>query len=127
MNKIENDIIEYQINDGILFGRYKVKVLDYTMAVKAVKLRKEFTQNNSYPNLASGINVMSIEKEARDYFATEEATEGVLAGAVMINSIVQATLMNFFLRVSQPNIPTKIFTDEKKAIDWLKQYKKSDV
>jgi hypothetical protein len=119
----ENEIIAYKIKDGILFGRYKTAIVDLEAAKKAVTLRKIFTEQKSYPNLVSGIDVTTIEKEARDYFATEESTSGVLAGAVMTKSIFQATLFNFFLRVSNPKIPTKLFTDENLALEWLEKYK----
>jgi hypothetical protein len=123
MQGAENDVIRYEIKDGILIGVYKVKVLDYSAAVSAVQLRKEFTGDKAFPNLAIGLDVMSIEKGARDYFTTKEATEGVLAGGLMSNSFFQVTLLNFFLRVGNPKIPAKLFTNENEAIEWLSKYK----
>jgi hypothetical protein len=120
--RIENEIIAYEIKNGILYGQYKVASINLEFAKTAVQLRKDFTNGLAYPNLVRGFDVISIEKKARDFFATPDATMGVLAGALITNSIFQATLANFFLKVSNPKIPTKLFTDERKAIEWLEQY-----
>ncbi len=120
--KIENDIIEYQIKDSVLYCQYKIKKIDLEAAKKAVSLRKDFTNNLPYPNLIRGFDVISMDKQARDFFSTDQGTVGVSAGALLTNSVFQATLANFFLKVTNPKIPTKLFTDESKAILWLKQY-----
>jgi len=32
-------------------------------------------------------------------------------------------IVNFFLSISKPNVPTKLFTNKEDAIKWLQQFK----
>jgi len=40
-----------------------------------------------------------------------------------MKSIFQVTIINFFLKVTKPKVPAKVFTNKSDAIVWLKQYK----
>ncbi len=40
-------------------------------------------------------------------------------------SPISSMIGNFFIRISKPLVPTKIFTDEAKAKEWLKQFVKA--
>ena len=75
----------------------------------------------SYPVLANIKGVKSITKEAREYLA-EEGTRLVKAGAIIIGSPLNKMLGNIFLTINNPKVPTKLFTDEKEAKEWLRQY-----
>ena len=55
--------------------------------------------------------------------ASEEGCEGVVAAAILIDSSIGSMIGNFFIRISKPLRPTKIFTDEVLAMKWLQQFK----
>ncbi|WBM74188.1 STAS/SEC14 domain-containing protein [Saprospira grandis] len=44
-----------------------------------------------------------------------------IGAAVMMGSGLSKIIGNLFLKFSKPNITTRIFTDEEKAIEWLKE------
>jgi len=44
-----------------------------------------------------------------------------VGAAVMMGSGLSKIIGNLFLKFSKPKITTRIFTDEKKAIEWLKE------
>ena len=88
-----------------------------------VNWRIEFTNNTPYPLLIKDSGVVSMDKSARDYFSSDEGTKNVLAGALMLDSGFSRILGNFFLKVTKPKIPARIFTDEKEALEWLERYK----
>ncbi|HLP12679.1 MAG TPA: hypothetical protein VK177_12155 [Flavobacteriales bacterium] len=60
-------------------------------------------------------------KEAREY-AGEETPKLVQALAIIVNSEISKLVANAFLRVQKPPYPTKMFTNEKEAREWLQQY-----
>jgi hypothetical protein len=94
-------------------------------ALQIVKDRLRTFENKKYPLLIDGRKLKSIDKEARSYFASDEAITGIKAAALLANSIFTTYIGNFFISVTvvNPKIPTKLFTDKKKAIKWLEQYK----
>jgi hypothetical protein len=62
-----------------------------------------------------------MEAEVMDFIANVANKHGK-ADAFVIHSLPQKILGNFFLKFKQPSIPTKFFSSEKSAIEWLKQY-----
>ncbi len=58
--------------------------------------------------------------------ASEEGCEGVVVAAVLLDSAIGSIIINFFIRVSKPLRPTKIFTNEEEAKKWLSQFVKKD-
>jgi DNA-binding phage protein len=124
MNANENEYVEMYIEDGILIARYLTKKIDLKTAKHIVSARKEFSQNRLYAGLADASKVTSVTRDAREYLSSAEAIEGLLAGAILSGSSFNAFIANFFVKVTQPRIPTRIFTDEDKAIQWLQQFKK---
>lgn len=113
---------DFEIRDGLFFLTYKGKIT-LEVAKNVVNKRLEFTNGKPYPMLVQGIKVAAMEKEARDFFSTPKGIEGVKAGAIYVDSVFHSFLGNFFLKVSKPNIPAKIFNNKDKAIKWLEQYK----
>jgi len=118
-----NDIIEGYLENGISYGKFKVKVIDLETAKVAVASRIAISNGVAYPILADARHVSSITKEARDYFASTEGTGLMLASALLLDSVLNRFLGNFFLQINKPKIPLKLFTDENEALKWLEQYK----
>jgi hypothetical protein len=64
----------------------------------------------------------SITKEAREYYAGEEAGEAIKATALLIKSPVAKVLGSLFLGINKPKVLLKLYTSEKEAIEWLKGF-----
>ncbi len=112
------------IEEGILHFYYKqIENLDQHVAEACVQARKAFTENKDYPCLVDVISIKNFTKEARDYFANE-GNEGITANAILINSTVTKMMANFYIMVNKPQNPTRMFTDKKSALEWLKQFNK---
>ncbi|HTB07671.1 MAG TPA: hypothetical protein VK806_12030 [Bacteroidia bacterium] len=122
-NKWETPFALVEIKDGIYFCTYK-KGVSITLedAKYLIKNRKIFTQNVAYPMLILDDGISFIAKEARDYMS-KEGTEDVLAGAFVLKSVYSTFLINFYLSVTRPKVPNKMFTDPAKALEWLVQFK----
>ena len=63
--------------------------------------------------------VRSQSREARHYFAGEQAEQVTRAVALLIGSPVSRVLANFYLRLRRQRIPTALFNDEAAAVSWL--------
>lgn len=62
------------------------------------------------------------DKDAREFGASEAGNEYTLAAAIVVKSLAQKLLGNAYIKVNKPIAPNTLFTDEKKAIDWLKTF-----
>jgi hypothetical protein len=122
-NYFDGEVLELWFEDGILIGNYKVENVDLQVGEKATKERIAFTNHKSYPILTDYSRVKSTTKEARDYFATEQASNYITAMAILTDSSVGKIIVNFYLSISKPNFPTRIFTKKEEAIAWLSKYK----
>jgi hypothetical protein len=74
------------------------------------------------PILVDLREILSISREAREYFAMKNRKAGVSAIAMIIKSPVSKTIGNLYLRINTPTVPTKLFTSEEKAIEFLKTF-----
>ncbi len=66
--------------------------------------------------------IKSITREARTYFAGNEAGELAEACAILIGSAGSRVIGNFFLGLNKPTFPTRLFSSEDKALAWLKEF-----
>lgn len=125
MKTFENEYVAMWIEDDILFSNYKKQlVLDISIANQIVKDRVEFTEGKSYFILIDFTHLKSTTKEARDYMNSPEGgLTGLLGGAFLSNNVVATLFVNLYLKVNNPTIPAKFFTNKADAINWLKKMK----
>jgi hypothetical protein len=119
---IETPHIKLWIEDGILYSRYANNcTMDIEIAKDCVEKRLTLSQGISYPALVDMRGLQSVTKEAREYMAREGAAL-ITAAALITGSELNRMLGNIFLRINRPKVPLKLFTNEKEAKDWLKQF-----
>ena len=66
--------------------------------------------------------VKAVSREARAYACGPEAAALVSAQAVVVGSPVSRIIGSFFLGLNKPGFPTRMFTSEDEAADWLKGF-----
>ncbi|GAA4841844.1 hypothetical protein [Algivirga pacifica] len=126
IKKSETQFAEIYLSDGILFYDYKpMNELSLKVAEECVQDRILFSNKTTYPCLFNIQSVKEVSKDARDYLANE-GNQYILASAIVISSPIVKMLANFFIRVNKPKNPTKIFTDEVNAVEWLNQFNKTN-
>jgi len=59
-------------------------------------------------------------RDAREYYVTEEASVMKKGMAMLVKSPLQRMLGNVFFRMNKPPYPTRLFTDRVEAIAWLR-------
>lgn len=129
-NNIENGKYEQVETPYIIIGRDENFLrcvfndqleVNLEVAKNCVENRIRFSNGLSYPCLIDMKGVRSISKDAREYLATEGA-RNIKAGALIIDSALSKMVGNIFLTINKPAVPTKLFTNELEAKEWLKKY-----
>lgn len=121
--EIEFDNVLFSIKNKILYCTYKEDKVDIRKAKKIISDRYSYTEGKDYPAIVKSINKIEVDKEARAYFKTKESGKGLKAVALISTNSYSLIIMNFMLRLYTPaKMPIKMFTDEKKAIEWLQPY-----
>ncbi len=119
-------VFDYKIEDGCVVGTFQSDFIDLSIAQKVTEYRLKLQKGKEYPLLSNIKTVKNSTKPARDFMASEVGCDGVVAAAVLIDSPIGSMIINFFIRVSKPLRPTKIFTNEEEAKKWLSQFVKKD-
>ncbi len=103
----------------------RVRILEgVTIDLKQAKLMNEcmirLAETDRFPVLIDARASYNWEKDAQEYNATH--SDFRLATAVMTNNPVSRLLTNTYVKIFKPNYPVKIFSDEEKAVLWLKEF-----
>lgn len=121
--ELDTPYVHLRIKDKILVGTYKKNIrINLEIAKEIVRARLSFTGNRNIPSLIISQGIVTIDKPAREYLSSDEATVGLVASAILVNSKFSSFLGNFFLTVNKPKMPVKIFSEISKAEKWLQQF-----
>ena len=123
--QLDTPYVYLELEDDLLIGYYKKdKKIDLAAAKQIVRDRLALSGEHPVLALAINLGVRNITKEARDYLASEEAVKSVIAGAIITGSPVGSFIGNWYLSMSKPLVPLRIFTKKEAAIKWLQQFRK---
>lgn len=123
---VANKYITYYLSDQILYASFETGAIIDLFAAKLIfKDRIDAFGETAFPSLVDSRGLKSITKDARDFLSSDEARKGVKATAILVAGYLSSTIANFFLKVNvkKPKVPTRIFSDKQKAINWLQQFK----
>jgi len=112
----ETNILIYRIKQGI-----EVDVYEITEMQKYAEEFKCYVKH--YAVVDFGSNVMSTTEARNKYAAPNYIQTYRIADAFLVKSLGAKIVANFFIKVTRPQTPTKLFTDEQTAINWLINYK----
>lgn len=112
-----------KLSDGLIIAEFK-KGLEFTMdlAKEMVDERLKLQNGKDYPLIliANGFKVES--REVREYLK-KEGIQGMKSGCFVVENFFEKVMVNFFLFVNPPKIPSKMFTSLEEAIEWSAKYK----
>ena len=87
----------------------------------------ELSNNEKRPVLADLRNVtVGADKDARNYYATEESSRLKTAMAILTNSRAQRTFGSIYIYLTRPPYPTRLFKSESEALAWLASFNQND-
>jgi hypothetical protein len=78
------------------------------------------TQGERRPLLIDISKAQPLEADARHHYTGQTLVERFSALALLIDSSPFGRMMgNVYMRVARPGIPTQLFSDEARALEWL--------
>ena len=65
-----------------------------------------------------------IDADVRHHYSGQTLVEGFSALALLVEASPLGRMMgNVYLRIARPGIPTQLFSDEARALEWLIEYR----
>lgn len=110
---IENGIIENYIKPGV--------TVEASDLWELKRLNLMLAEEKPYCVLTVSGHLSSISKEARETVASKTFAGITKAKALVVDSLGQRIVGNFYLTVNKPHIKTKIFGNREEAIVWLRE------
>lgn len=129
--KFISDVIQCRISqvalrpDGILLINIKSEeffsVSDYQELMDAAK---SIGKGEKFLNLIIVGEHTIPDHDSRVLSTSQKGSKYKLADAFVINSLSQKLIANFYMNFHKPYVPSRFFTDENKAIEWLLSFYK---
>lgn len=83
--------------------------------------QNQLTGNDDYAVLVDATHHVSMSKECREFMAAYTNPRRKATALLTRNNLATIILANFYLRFHRPNVPTRMFSDETEAMNWLRQ------
>lgn len=61
--------------------------------------------------------------ETREYMAEAISSTGVIANAICLRSLPIRLIINVYVRLNKPTVPTKTFNSEATALEWINDFR----
>ena len=74
------------------------------------------------PLLTDITRIHFVSHDARKYSARPENTKAASAHGMFVGSAVSKLVGNLYLKLNKPKVPSRVFTSEDEAIQWLKGF-----
>ena len=114
IRKITNDIIRVSFKETVHLGLEEV--------INIIRKCENFTGGKPYCFLADFSSAgVSFSTEARVYLSNNPMAKNRLADAIIVPSLAAKLKGDLYLRLHKPLVPTRFFTSEEKAAEWLKE------
>jgi hypothetical protein len=84
------------------------------------KAKNELANGHKHVVLFVPCEFGTITPEARKTSASEEVNRNAIAKAIVVQHLANRLIANFFIMVDRPPAPTRIFSEEKDALKWLR-------
>jgi len=109
--------------EGILRAR-SLPGSEHTLvdAEETIAAMIEVAGRKQRPLLVDLRETKSIDRSARAHYARGGPPGVIPAVALLVGSPLTRVLANFFMGLSAPVLPTRVFTSEAEALDWLRTF-----
>lgn len=115
--KVRVTLLEEKIVENVILEN---TVIDEELALHTKEKNEKTAGYKPYAVLVSAEQWTSITPEARKLIASPPFKKVTIAKAVVVNSLPQRMVVNFYLRFNKPSIPTRMFSNRDTAIKWLR-------
>ena len=116
--------LEYSPEKNILIYRVKQDItIDVAEIKEMIEYVKEFIGDKKHMALIDfGASVGSTTEGRKVYADSDYLLDKRIADAFLVRSLPMRLIANFFIRVTKPKIPTRLFTSEVEAFKWLEGF-----
>lgn len=121
-SKIINDKIKVVQGDDQIYSYIALNnsTIDMETLKEMTETGDAWNGDQLCANLVDLRDMGFIDSKTRAY-AAEQYRAHVAGQAIIIGSKVSSYFANMFLKFSKPKVPTKLFTNEEEAREWLKE------
>jgi hypothetical protein len=117
-NVYDNGLVESFINEDAY--------LDVPYVIQGKKQLETIAPGKKFYVISTGKGFYRITKEARNLCATQEYSSHLAAIAMVTDHVAVKLIIDVYNKINKPVVPTKIFTEEEPAREWLKERMKQD-
>ncbi len=96
--------------------------LTFEDTLNECRIISEMSGPGKVPILVDLNNVKYVSRESRTYYAGKEAEKIFKVAALLVGTQMSRVIGNFFMGLNKPLMPIKLFTSEKQALKWLKDF-----
>ena len=125
-NVLKTNVAEIVLENGILYittAELNPTLADYEQHLKAIKAK--FGALLPLPAvLKNPERAQVLTKDVRDFVVGKEMAEAIQSIAIMQSSMAIRLIANLFFKISKPSYPMQMFSDEAKAVEWLRSFGK---
>lgn len=114
-------------SDGVVHVHMKDNIVfDVTEQLEHLYACVEFVNGIKHPFMFTAGDYVSVTKEARENAKSLEPISPMYAIALVVNNLAYKLIAEFYQKIHKPSQPTKIFSNEEKAIEWLINFPKNN-
>lgn len=118
--QLQNPYASLKIANGILYTVFsKGKTIDLEGALLIDRAYEDITQGSLVPCITDISGVKNINKQARNFFASKDSERLFPKSAIIVKSGISQILASIFLTIDKPRTNYRVFSDYKKAEEWL--------
>jgi hypothetical protein len=128
-NTFENEYVIFTKKNDFLYVVYKPATeISLEAAIKVAEDRIAFSENIPQYIIADVSNIKSSSKEAREYLSQKDGgMKDIIAGAFVSNKVYSYFILNLFLKIVNPDVPAKFFSNFEDAEIWISNLRSSDL
>lgn len=117
-----NDKIQVIEGDDNIYRYIAINncTLDMDTLEKMTHIGDTWCQERLCGNLIDIRNMLFIDSKTRAYAAAQYRPH-VAGTAIIVDSRISSYFANIYLKFSQPKVPTRLFTKEEEAVNWLQE------
>lgn len=113
----------FLLADGIIHIRNKSKEeISLEQAKEIIQCIAGISDGKLHPILVSSETFSAPTAEAREFLAKKESNPYASANAYIARSLAEKLMVNAFLKFNRPARPTRMFSSEKAALEWLRTF-----
>lgn len=108
---LDNTIIRIEMFDNVTIGVDECRLLNNAIG--------QLSDSKESLVLMVSSTGTHFTLESRTFSASEEGLKYTIADAMVVTNLAQKLLVSFYLKINKPPKPSKAFSTENEAIDWL--------